>query len=316
MFSLLEWGIHPDCHKTKTAGKLIETGKLPSSVILPIRQHIGAPAVLKVRRGDKVKKGQLLAAGEAAVSSNIHASISGEITEIRIAPHPVYGDCQAIFIAGDGLDEWADGILTERNWESLGREETIEIIRQAGIIGMGGAAFPTHVKLMPPKDKPIDTLIVNAAECEPYLTVDHRIMVEETEKVVTGIRIVMKLLQPKQAIVGIEDNKPDAIAAMTAALTPYGVKVVPVPTKYPQGAEKMLIRTLVNRLVAPGRLPMDVGVLVQNISTSVALCDAVTRGIPLIERVVTITGGAVKEPKNLRLRLGTTFADAIEQCGG
>jgi Na+-translocating ferredoxin:NAD+ oxidoreductase subunit C len=214
------------------------------------------------------------------------------------------------------MDEWAEGILTERQWETLDNAEIIEIIREAGIVGLGGATFPTYVKLSPPKDMRIDTLIINGAECEPFLTADHRMMLEYSERVATGILIIKKVLDVSNVIVGIEDNKMNAVKVMTDALSGKGVKVVAVPTRYPHGAEKMLIKTILNREVPSGKLPMNVGVVVQNIGTAVAVCDAVRNGIPLIERIVTVSGSAINEPKNLKLRIGTSFADAIEQCGG
>jgi electron transport complex protein RnfC len=315
MLKKLKWGIHPDTHKVETANKPIENADLPAKVIIPIRQHIGAPAVPVVAKGDHVKKGQLIASAGSAVSSNVHASISGQIIDIANAPHPIHGECLSIIIENDGLDQWADGVLVERKWEELDNSEILEIIKDAGIVGMGGATFPTHVKLLPPKDKKIDTLIINAAECEPFLTVDHRAMLEYPERIATGIKILKKLLSVENVFVGIEDNKMDAIKVMKEALGDTAT-VVAIPTRYPQGAEKVIINTLIKRKVPPGRLPMDVGVVVQNVATAAAIADAVTSGIPLIERAVTISGGAINEPKNLSLRIGTTFAHALDLCGG
>jgi len=316
MFNSKQWGIHPDYHKDVTSGKPIETPQLPAKVTIPVRQHIGAPCEPMVKVGDLVKKGQLIAGCSAPMSAGIHASISGKVTEISLKPHPVFGECQAITIENDGLDQWADGVLVERDWQAMTTDELLAAIKAAGLVGMGGAAFPSHIKLAPPKDKKIDTIVINAAECEPYLTVDHRVMLEWTGRIVTGINILQKLLGIENVVVGIEDNKMDAVEAMRKAFAGSSVKIVAVPTKYPQGAEKMLIKTLVGREVAPGKLPMDVGVVVQNISTTVAICDAVTKGMPLVERVVTVSGGAIKNPKNLLLRIGTSFADAIALCGG
>jgi len=316
MLGKIKWGIHPDTHKTSTEGKAIESNALPAKVILPVRQHIGAPSEPLVKKGDTVKKGQLIAAGNAPVSSNIHATISGTVVSVTDQPHPSLGKCLAITIESDGLDEWAEGILTERKWETLDNTEIIEIIKNAGIVGLGGATFPTYVKLTPPKDNPIDTLVINAAECEPFLTADHRIMLEYTERIITGILILKKVLGVANVIVGIEDNKMDAVKVMGQAAAGKPIKVVAVPTRYPHGSEKMLIKTILNREVPSGKLPMSIGVVVQNVGTAVAVCDAVRNGIPLLERIVTVSGSAIKEPKNLKLRIGTTFADAIEQCGG
>jgi len=316
MLGKIKWGIHPDTHKSATERKAIESNKLPSKVILPVRQHIGAPCEPIVKKGDPVKKGQLIASAAGFVSSNVHATISGTVVDISDKPHPGLGKCLAITIESDGLDQWEEGLPTERDWQNLDNAKILEIINNAGIVGLGGATFPTHVKLTPPKDTPIDTLIINAAECEPFLTADHRIMLEYTERIVTGILIIKKVLAVDNVIVGIEDNKMDAVKVLTEALSGQQVKVMAVPTRYPHGAEKMLIKTILNREVPSGKLPMSVGAVVQNVGTAVAICDAVRNGIPLIERIVTVSGGAIKEPKNLKLRIGTTFADAIEQCGG
>jgi len=309
-------GIHPTGNKSYTASKPIEIALLPSKVVIPVSQHIGAPCLPIVAKGDLVKKGQVIATSAAFVSSPTHASISGTVIDIAQYPHPVFGKCLSIVIQNDGLDEWTDGIPLVRDYEKLNDDEIKNIIKEAGIVGMGGATFPTHVKLSPPKEKKIDLFILNAAECEPFLTADDRMMLEYSERIVTGVKIVMKVLGVNKAYVGIEDNKPDAVSVMQKAFEGTGVEVKAIPTKYPQGAEKMLIKVLAGREVPSGSLPMDVGVVVQNVGTVVAICDAVVNGIPLIQRVTTISGSAVKEPKNLLLRIGTTFEDAIENCGG
>jgi len=309
-------GIHPNGSKNYTASKSIEIATLPSKVVIPVSQHIGAPCVPIVAKGDCVKKGQVIATSPAFVSSPVHASISGTVKDIALYPHPVFGKCLSIVIENDGLDEWIEGIPLTRDWEKLNAQEIKGIIKEAGIVGMGGATFPTFVKLSPPKDKKIDTFILNAAECEPFLTADHRMMLEHSDKIAIGVKLVMKVLGVEKAFVGIEDNKPDAVIAMQKAFEGTTVKVMAIPTKYPQGAEKMLIKVLADREVPSGSLPMDVGVVVQNVGTVVAICDAVVNGIPLIERVTTISGSAIKEPKNLLLRIGTSFEDAIENCGG
>ncbi|APC39712.1 electron transport complex subunit RsxC [Clostridium estertheticum] len=316
MIKSFRGGIHPNGSKNYTASKPIEIATLPSKVVIPVSQHIGAPCVPTVAKGDYVKKGQVIATSPAFVSSPVHASISGMVKDIALYPHPVFGKCLSIVIENDGKDEWIEGIPLVRDWEKLSADEIKGIIKDAGIVGMGGATFPTFVKLSPPKDKKIDTFILNAAECEPFLTADHRMMLEHSDKIAIGVKLVMKVLGVEKAFVGIEDNKPDAVIAMQKAFEGTTVKVMAIPTKYPQGAEKMLIKVLVDREVPSGSLPMDVGVVVQNVGTVVAICDAVVSGIPLIERVTTISGSAVKEPKNLLLRIGTTFEEAIENCGG
>lgn len=309
-------GIHPKDSKGYTSGQSIEIPPLPSTVIIPVSQHIGAHCEPIVKVGDKVKKGQVIAKSEAFMHSPIHASISGEVVNIAEMPHASLVKCLSIVIKNDGLDEWAPGLPLNRNWEKLELDEIKNMIKEAGIVGLGGATFPTHIKLSPNKDKKIDTFIVNAAECEPYLTADYRMMLEYSERMVTGVKIVMKLLGVNKCFVGIEDNKPEAVKAMTEAFRGTSVEVVALPTKYPQGAEKMLIKVLTDREVPTGGLPMDVGVVVQNVGTTIAICDAVVKGIPLIERVTTISGDAIKEPKNLLLRIGTSFKEAIDYCGG
>jgi len=309
-------GIHPKDGKSYTANKSIETAPFPEKVIIPMRQHIGAPCAPVVKVGDTVYKGQTIAKSDAFVSSPIHATISGAITDIGEYPHSSGGNCLSIVIKSDGLDQWMEGIPLQRNWEEIESKQLNEIIWNSGIVGMGGATFPTHIKLSPGPDKKIDTFILNAAECEPYLTADYRMMIEYSERIVTGVKIIMKILGVNKGIVGIEDNKPEAVKIMKEAFKGTNVDVVALPTKYPQGAEKMLIKILTNREVISGELPADVGVVVQNVGTAIAICDAVVNGIPLIERVTTVSGDAIKEPKNLLLRIGTSFKEAIDYCGG
>nr|WP_320023886.1 electron transport complex subunit RsxC [uncultured Acetobacterium sp.] len=316
MMKSFRGGIHPNDSKSYTADKPVVTAPLPGKAIIPVQQHAGAPCAPIVAKGDLVKKGQLIATTDAFVSANVHASISGKVTDIGEYPHPIFGTCTAIVIENDGQDEWVEGLPLKRDWQTLSADEVRKIIREAGIVGMGGATFPTHVKMAPPADKKIDVFILNAAECEPYLTADHRMMLEEGDRIVTGVKIMMKTLGVTKGIVGIEDNKKDSIEAMTKAFAGTGVDVVGLPTKYPQGAEKMLIAVLTGKEVPSGGLPMDVGAVVSNVGTAAAVCDAVTQGIPLIERVTTISGKAIKEPKNILVRVGTTFSDAIDFCGG
>ena len=309
-------GVHPDDRKRYTAAKAIEVAPIPQKVIIPTRQHLGAPCAPVVKVGDLVKKGQVVAEAQAFVASPIHASTSGKVVEIAEYPHPVFGTCQAVVIESDGQDEWAPGLPLSRDWQALDVKELKEIVRLAGLVGMGGATFPTHVKMSPPPEKPIDSFILNGAECEPYLTADHRVMLEQTERIVTGMKIAMKILGVTKGYVGIEENKPDAINTMRQACAGSSIEVVPLKTKYPQGAEKTLIKVILDREVPSGGLPMDVGTVVQNVGTMVALADAVEKGIPLIERVATVTGGAINEPKNILLRIGATFAQAVAMCGG
>ena len=314
MFKSFLGGIHPKDSKQYAMDQKIETPPLPEEVIIPMSQHIGAPCTPVVKVGDHVKKGQLLGTSEAFMHSPVHSSVSGNVIKIVEMPHASKIKCMAVVIKNDGLDEWAEGLPLQREWESLDKKEIVEMIKNAGIVGMGGATFPAHIKLSP--NKPVDTLVINAAECEPYLTADYRMMLEESDKIVTGIKIALKALGVEKAYIGIEDNKPKAIDVMKKAFAGTCVQVAALPTKYPQGAEKMLIKVLTDRFVPTGGLPMDVGVVVMNVGTTAAVADAVVHGIPLIERVTTVSGDAISQPKNLRLRVGTTFQYAVDYCGG
>lgn len=322
MLKTFRGGIHPKDSKTLTSNCPIEVAPIPQKVIIPLRQHIGAMATPVVKKGDIVKKGQLIAQNQGFVSSNIHASICGTVVDICDYNHGTFGKCMSVIIESNGEDEWFEGIPKERDTTSLSGKEIVKIVQSMGIVGLGGATFPTHVKLQPGEEKSIDTLILNGAECEPYLTADYRIMLERAEKVAEGIKLTMKILNVKKSYIGIEDNKPEAVSEMKKAVKnifkddDLDVEVVALPTKYPQGAEKMLIKVLTGREVPSGGLPTDVKVVVQNVGTVVAIYDAVAKGIPLIERVVTISGGAIKEPKNILFRVGTTFEEAINLCGG
>lgn len=316
MIKSFRGGVHPKDSKFYTAGKPIETAPLPEVAVIPMRQHIGAASIPIVKKGDLVKKGQVIGEADGFVSSNVHASISGQVIDVGSHPHPIFGKCEAVVISSDGKDEWLEGLPLTRNWEELEAAQLLKIISDAGIVGMGGATFPTHVKSTVQKDKHVDLLVLNAAECEPYLTADHRMMLEEGPRIVAGVRIAMKVLGVEKCLIGIEDNKKDAIEKMTTAFAGLPVEVVELPTKYPQGAEKMLINAVSGRIIPSGGLPMDVGVVVQNVGTVAAICDAVTRGIPLIQRVTTVSGGSIKAPKNIRVRIGTSFREAIDFCDG
>ena len=311
-------GIHLKYNKI-TRKDRIKVAPYPKKVIIPLQQHIGAPCESLVQVGDSVKVGQKIAESQSFVSAPIHASISGKVIGITKTPHPVLGEVNSIIIESDGKIEWDESIKKRENIEKLTKEELKNIIKESGIVGLGGAAFPTHVKLSPPKEKPINTVILNGAECEPYLTCDHRLMLEQTERIIKGFQIIIKILEPKQSYIGIEDNKENAIALFEEKLQDMNikdVKVVRLKTIYPQGGEKNLIYSILKRKVPnAGGLPMDVGVVVQNVGTAKAIYDAVYDRKPLIERVVTVTG-AVKEPKNLLVKIGTPAKDLIEFCHG
>lgn len=307
-------GIHPRDGKDLAKDKAIEAMPLPKELVVPLSQHIGAPCKPTVKVGDAVLKGQLIATSEAFMHADIHAPTSGKVAKIEDRPHSGRGMCPAIVIAVDGRDEWAEGLPLSRNWEAMSKEEILTAIQQAGIVGMGGATFPAHIKLKP--QKPVDVLIINGAECEPYLTADYRLMLEEAQKIVTGVQILAKALGTKKSIIGVEDNKTEAVKALDKAAEDTEIEVVALPTRYPQGAEKMLIYALTGREVPMGGLPMDAGAVVQNVGTVAAIADAVEQGIPLIERVTTVSGDAVAEPKNLRVRIGTSYQACLDHAGG
>ncbi|MEW6096506.1 MAG: electron transport complex subunit RsxC [bacterium] len=309
-------GVHPKEEKVYTEDKFIREMPIPTKVVIPLRQHIGAPCELKVAKGDTVKTGQIVGNSPAYVCANVHASISGKVVEIDQMPHPVLGTCLSVVIESDLEDKWTD-LEAHRDWERLPKEKLRNIIKEAGIVGMGGAGFPTHVKLTPPENKSIDTVILNGAECEPYLTSDQRIMIERAKDITLGMKIIMHVLGAKKAFIAIEINKPSALSLMAKATKEEkNIQVVPLKTKYPQGGEKQLIKAVLNREVPSGGLPLDVGVVVQNVATALAIREAVTAGKPLIDRTVTVTGLGIKEPQNLRVRIGTLFQDVIEACGG
>ncbi|HLA50993.1 MAG TPA: electron transport complex subunit RsxC [Thermodesulfobacteriota bacterium] len=309
-------GIHPSYNKELTQSKKIEKASLPSKVVIPLQQHIGAPCKPLIKKGDMVAEGQKIGEATTFVTAPVHSSISGKVKEIERLPYPGGGKVLSVIIEGDGtVKDWGSGD-TDLELESLSKEELKNIIREAGIVGMGGAAFPTHVKLSPPKEKKIDAFILNGCECEPYLTSDHRLMVEEPEKVLRGMKAMMRAIGVENGFIGIEENKPDAIDALERVTRGSNIKVVVLKTKYPQGAEKMLVKAVIDRKVPVGKLPMDVGCVVNNVGTAFAVYEAVKYKKPLIERVITVSGNGVREPKNLLVRIGTSFEDVLNQCGG
>jgi len=311
-------GVHPAENKF-SAGSQIEILPLPGTVSIPIAQHIGAPAKPVVERKDKVKVGQLIAKSEGFVSANIHASVSGTVTKIDETMDTTGYKRMAITIKVKD-DEWLEEI--DRTSEVVYdiKDEPQAIINKilnAGIVGLGGATFPSHVKLSVPKGKEINTLLINGVECEPYLTADHRMMLEKPDQILVGINILKKALGIDRAIIGIENNKPDAIEMMQIHAKQFeGIEVQPLKVKYPQGGEKQLIKAILNREVPSGKLPMDVGVVVHNVGTVYAIYEAVQKNKPLIERVVTVTGQDVKKPSNFQTRIGTPVKDLIEAAGG
>ena len=306
-------GIHVPDNKHFTRESPVETLPPPDKVFLPLLQHIGAPAKLLVKKGDIVKTGQKIAEASGFISAPVHSSVSGEVLEIKKLPHPVFGVSEAVVIQRRG-EEWT-GLNKTLSYESFSGPRLTAMIREAGVVGMGGACFPTSVKLSVPEHAKIDTLIINGAECEPYLSSDYRIMLENAGEIITGTKILAYILKPERCIIALEDNKPLAAEKLIEA-SQSGIEVMTLPTKYPQGGEKQLIKAILGREVPSGGLPLDVGAVVDNAGTALAVKEAVIDGKPLIERVVTVTGENIKTPKNLRVRLGTPFSTLIEYCGG
>ena len=311
-------GIHPPEYKL-TKGVPIKLLPIPKSVIIPLSQNLGAGSTPIVAKGDNVKTGQIIASATGFVSSNIHSSVSGVVSKIDTVIDVSGYRQSAIFIDVQG-DEWLETIdqspdlITEIKLTS---EQIIEKCKESGIVGLGGATFPSHVKLSVPKDKKCDTLIINGVECEPYLTSDHRLMLEKGEETLVGITILMKALNVEKALVGIENNKPDAIEHLKELSKRFsGISIHGLTVKYPQGAEKQLIKTLTNREVPSGKLPIETGAVVHNIATAYAVYEAVQKNKPLFERIVTITGKSLSNPGNYLVRIGSSVSSLIEAAGG
>ncbi|MGD9014561.1 MAG: electron transport complex subunit RsxC [Candidatus Omnitrophota bacterium] len=301
-------------NKSYTEHHGIEKLPPPKKVFLPLIQHIGKPNSPTVKIGDEVFLGQEIASCDAVVSSPVHASVSGRVTAIENWPHPTAGICNSIVIENDGREE----LLAQRSRlaeeiERLTPDEIRRKVYQAGIVGLGGAGFPTHIKLTPPK--PVDTLILNGVECEPYATADHRLMIEKTSQILKGVDLVVRCLGIKQVYIAIEDNKPDAIKAFKSRIdNQESIKLVVLRSQYPQGGEKQLIKHILRKEVPSGKLPFDIGVLVHNVGTLFAIYEAVYKNKPLYERVVTVTGDCLASPKNLLVRLGSPIKELIEFC--
>jgi electron transport complex protein RnfC len=307
-------GVHPDDSKALSASKPVQTAPLLEKYTVIVHQNIGAPPEIIVKKGDLVKKGQLIAKATGFVSVPLHAPTSGTVTAIEKCPGPACVSVPSIEITADGKDEWGSPFEPIADWQNTDPAVLKQRVVDAGIVGMGGAGFPAHVKLSP--TKPVDTLILNGAECEPYLTTDHRLMLEQTEDVLLGAAILARILGLKTAVIGVEENKPDAISKLKAFASNYNVKVQELRVNYPQGAEKQLIYALTGREVPIGGLPMDVGCVVQNVASAVAVVEAVIKGQPSIERITTVTGEPLVNPGNWRFRLGTPISKAIELAGG
>ncbi|MBO5703368.1 MAG: electron transport complex subunit RsxC [Bacteroidaceae bacterium] len=315
-------GIHPAENKL-SAGSPIREAALPKQAIFSMYQHIGAPAKPVVKKGDVVKVGTILAEAGGFVSSPVHASVSGKVSKVDVALDASGTRRTAIIVDVEG-DEWEESIdrseklIRLENCPNLDAPTIIEKIKQAGIVGMGGATFPTHVKLCPPPGQKAECVIINAVECEPYLTADHSLMLEKTEEILVGVALLMKATGVERAYIGIENNKPDAIELMTEKAKAYpSIEIVPLKVQYPQGGEKQLIDAITGRQVpAPPAIPINVGAIVQNVGTAFAVYEAVMKNKPLISRIITVTGKSVTQPSNLLARLGTPMTQIIEECGG
>ena len=312
-------GVHPAANKL-SAGKAIVELTLPKQAIIPLSQHIGAPAKAIVDKGDIVKVGTRIAEANGLVSANIFSSVSGKVRKIDTVPDASGYPKPAVFIDVEG-DEWEESIdktITLVKTCDLTPEEIIDKVKEAGVVGMGGATFPTHVKLMPPPGSKPDYVIVNGVECEPYLTADHRLMLEKADEILVGMAILMKAAKVAKGYIAIENNKPDAIGLLTEKAEEYsGIEVVPLKVKYPQGGEKQLIDAVIRRQVpAPPALPVSVGAIIQNVGTTFAVYEAVQKNKPLFERVVTVTGKSLADPSNFLTRIGTPMSQLIEAAGG
>ena len=309
-------GVHPSEHKDYTEHMALKRFPEPDTVIIPLAMHIGAPANPVVQAGDYVKVGQVIGEQAGFIGAPVHASVSGTVVAVEPHTHPNKGPgVMSVVIKNDKKNVLDESVVPNKPLEDLTPDEIIEIVKQKGIVGMGGATFPTYVKLKP--GKPIDAVLINGSECEPYLTADHRVMLEYADDIVFGLRAMMKAVNAPEGVILVEDNKPDAIAVMEEKVAPYdNIRVCAAKTQYPEGAEKMLIKKVMGRQVPSGKLPADVGCVVSNTSTAKAISDAIQKGMPLIERVVSVTGEYIANPGNFMVKLGTNVQDIIDYCGG
>lgn len=308
-------GVHPSERKEFTEHLALVRFPDPETVVIPLSMHAGAPANPVVEVGDTVKVGQVIGEAAGFISSPVHSSVSGTVVAIENHGHATRGECLSVVIKSDGKNTLHESVQPHKELDSLTPDEIVDIVREAGIVGMGGAGFPTSVKLKPPK--PVDTILLNGCECEPLLTADHRVLLEFADDVIFGLKAIIKTTGAQKGLIVIEDNKPDAIELMQAKTADISdIDVVVAKTKYPQGAEKMLIKRVMKRQVPSGGLPADVGVVVSNISTTKAIADAIQKGMPLVERVVTVTGEKLRNPGNYIVKIGTNTKDLIDYCGG
>lgn len=312
-------GVHPEEHKELTEHLAIEEIPAPAEVALPLSMHFGAAATAVVQKKQQVQEGEVIATVEKGLGAPIHSSVTGTVKAIEPRPHPTMVRCEAVIIERDPAAP--PRTYEPVDWRKLSGEQLLARVKDAGIVGLGGAGFPTHVKLSPPPTAKVDTLVLNGAECEPYLTTDHRLMVEMPDKIIEGAKVLLKILGIRQGVIGVELNKPDAINALSKAVESgprddMTVRVQGMTVKYPQGSEKQLIYALTGRSVPGGGLPFDVGVIVQNISTTLAVYESATLNKPLYEKVVTFSGRGIKRQANLKVKVGTLLSDVVNHLGG
>ncbi|HZJ88603.1 MAG TPA: electron transport complex subunit RsxC [Sphaerochaeta sp.] len=309
-------GVHPDDKKVFSRLQPIERLPLPEELIVPLSQHLGSPATALKARGDSVVRGERIGEASGFISADVHAPASGVVKEIRKITLANSVICDALVITVDA--EQPTESVVERDWQALSAEQIISSVKEMGVVGLGGATFPTHVKLSIPRDRKIDTFVVNGVECEPYLTADHQLMLEHADAALQGALICAKATGAERVIVGIERNKPDAIEHLSQVVAEkgYPIEVVGLKVKYPQGDEKQLLKATLNREIPSGKLPLDVGAVVANIGTCLAIYEAVVLQKPLYERIVSVTGECVAEPKNLLVPVGTKVSDLLSYCGG
>ncbi len=311
-------GVHPRDHKELTNSIPIRNAPVPSVAVIAMGQHLGSPAKCLVEKGDTVTEGMLIGESSGFISANVHSSIPGKVSKIDRVFLPNGLNSEAIFVELEGEFERSGKEVTRTEWREKTPQELLEMVKEKGIVGMGGATFPTHVKYTVKKGMRVEYFVVNGVECEPYLTADHRLMLEKTDEILEGIEIIRKILNPEKIMIGIEINKPDAIEIMERRIGERGLDfhVIPLKMKYPQGDEKQLLKALTGREVPSGGLPLDIGAVVSNVGTVFSIYEAVVHGKPLIERIVTVTGGAINHPANLKVRIGTRIGDLIDECGG
>ncbi|MGI6432836.1 MAG: electron transport complex subunit RsxC [Sphaerochaetaceae bacterium] len=309
-------GVHPQDKKELSNRQPIEQLPMPPELIIPLSQHLGAPATPVKAKGETVAAGEKIGEASSFISTDIHCPVNGTIADIKKVTLANSIICDAFVIIPDEKEPY--GSWTEQPYDHLNTEELLAIVKKMGIVGTGGATFPTHVKLIVPKGAHIDALVINGVECEPYLTADHRLMLENTAEVLKGVMLIAKMTAPKRIIIGVENNKKDAIAALRAAIDEASlpIEVMALKVKYPQGDEKQLLKATIKREIPSGKLPLDVGAVVVNIGTSYAVYEAVALGKPLIDRVVTVSGEAMAQKKNLRVPIGAKMADLIAYAGG